>query len=135
MRPISFAFIFGLTCVGLGAAVPAQSGMQLGQRPISRGEVIAFVKRQFAQMDRNHDGFVSPAEFQTYRAAQPKGGGAQIGRITKHWFERADGNRDGRVTVVEAQARPLRFFGMADLNKDGVASIREQSVAKFFMGG
>ena len=135
MRPTLFAFVFGLTGVSLGAPAPAQSGIQLGQRPVSRGEVIAFVRKQFAQMDQNHDSFVSVPEFQAYRARQPKGRGAQIGRITKHWFERADRNRDGRVTVTEAQARPLRFFGMADLNKDGTASVREQSVAKFFMGG
>jgi hypothetical protein len=34
-------------------------------------------------------------------------------------FEMADGNRDGRVTLQEAQAAALRHFDMADVNRDG----------------
>jgi Ca2+-binding EF-hand superfamily protein len=34
-------------------------------------------------------------------------------------FEMADANRDGRVTLQEAQAAALRHFDMADVNHDG----------------
>jgi hypothetical protein len=112
----------------------AQSSIALGERPIKRTEVVAFVKRQFAQMDRNHDGRVDPAEFEAYRAAQGDKAGAGLGYIGRRWFERADTNGDGRVTLEEAQVRPLQLFDMADANRDGTASLQEQSVASSFMG-
>jgi hypothetical protein len=31
-------------------------------------------------------------------------------------------------------ARPVEMFDMADIDRDGVASIQEQSVAQIFMG-
>jgi hypothetical protein len=112
----------------------AQSSIALGERPIKRVEVVVFVKRQFAQMDANRDGHVDPAEFEAYRARQGDREGAGLGYIGRRWFERADGNGDGRVTVEEAQVRPLQLFDMADANRDGTASLTEQSVASLFMG-
>ncbi|MBY8821936.1 EF-hand domain-containing protein [Sphingomonas colocasiae] len=125
-------------CIGAPAlfASPtaAQSAIALGERPIKRAEVVAFVKRQFAQMDVNRDGHVDPREYEAYRAAQGDRTGAGLGYIGRRWFERADANGDGRVTPEEAQARPLQLFDMADANRDGVASLQEQSVASLFMG-
>jgi hypothetical protein len=34
-------------------------------------------------------------------------------------FDMADGNRDGRVTLAEAQAAALAHFDRADTNRDG----------------
>jgi hypothetical protein len=34
-------------------------------------------------------------------------------------FEMADGNRDGRVSLAEAQAAALAHFDKADVNHDG----------------
>lgn len=112
----------------------AQTAITLGERPITRTEVSRFVKKQFGVMDGNHDGHVSPAEFESYRAQQVGKEQAGIGHIGARWFEKADADGDGRVTLPEAEARPLRFFDMADANGDGTASVDEQSVAKLFMG-
>ncbi|MDB5687819.1 MAG: hypothetical protein JWR77_2408 [Rhizorhabdus sp.] len=127
-------FLILLATTSLFAPAGAQS-QALGERPIKRAEVMTGVKSQFAEMDRNHDGAVSPAEFAAYRAkqaAQPDGG-AGLFRVGSHWFERTDTNGDGRVTIAEAQVRPLQMFDMADANRDGTASVDEQSMAMMLM--
>lgn len=127
-----YAFLLAVSM--LTAPCFAQSAITLGERPITRTDVSSFVRKQFAVMDGNHDGHVSPAEFEDYRARQVGKVQAGIGHIGARWFEKTDADGDGRVTLQEAEARPLRFFDMADANGDGTASVEEQSVAKLFMG-
>ena len=121
--------------LSLSAASAAQAGLQLGDRPISRSEVIATVKKQFAEMDLNRDGGISPSEFEAYREkqAQMPDQGRGLTRIGRSWFERSDVDGNGKVTASEAQGRPLELFDMADANGDGVASISEQQVAALFV--
>jgi hypothetical protein len=114
--------------------VLAQAVIRLGQRPIARTEVIAFVKKQFAQMDANHDRHISYAEFEDYRIRQGERSETGIGHIGRRWFQKADTDRDGIVTLAEAVAVPLRMFDMADVNRDGVASVKEQSLAQMLKG-
>jgi len=128
--------ILALLLVATGLTVPASAqSLALGERPIKRAEVIAGVKAQFAEMDRNHDGTISPAEFEAYRARQAAlpDGGAGLFHVGSHWFERTDTNGDDRVTLGEAQVRPLQMFDMADANRDGTASVDEQSMAMMLM--
>jgi len=127
---------FAATSVSIAAFSPAVAqSLQLGQRPIRRAEVVAGVSAQFAEMDTNHDGAISPPEFEAYRAkeATMPDGNAGLTHVGSHWFDRADANGDGRVTLAEAQARPLQMFDMADSNHDGVASLDEQSLAAMMM--
>jgi hypothetical protein len=125
--------------VGLSLASASQGSAQsleLGQRPIKRAEVISGSKAQFAVMDMNHDGAVDDAEFQGYRARQAElpDGGAGLYHIGGRWFGKCDTNGDGRVTLAEAQARPLQLFDLADANGDGIASIAEQKLAMMLKG-
>jgi hypothetical protein len=126
-----------LLCLGgtVLAAAPALAGLQLGERPITRAEVIAAVKKQFAEMDTNHDGFISRSEFEAYHAAEEKmpDGNRGLTHIGRGWFDRSDTNGDGRISPSEAQARALELFDMADANHDGVASIEEQRLAQLFV--
>ena len=130
MRKTIFIALLALT-----AASAAQAGLQLGERPISRSEVISTVKKQFARMDENGNGSISRDEFLAYRDYQAglPDQGRGLTRITKSWFDRSDENGDGRISPGEAQSRPLELFGMADANGDGVASISEQSLAALFV--
>lgn len=130
---------FTLIALGFAVAIPslaqAESGLVLGQRAINRAEVPSFVKKQFADMDRNHDGFVDQSEFDAYRARQPAQpqGVKTLGHIGSRWMEKTDANGDGKVSLAEAEERPLEMFDMADMNRDGVVSLDEQSMAALFM--
>ncbi|WP_219892586.1 EF-hand domain-containing protein [Aquisediminimonas profunda] len=44
-------------------------------------------------------------------------------------FERADANKDGRVSLAEALAKPLAHFDKVDTNKDGKISPEERKAA------
>jgi len=121
--------------LAFASASAAQAGLELGQRPIARTEVTAVAKKQFAEMDVNHDGFVNPDEFERYREiqnAQPDRGRG-LTHIGRSWFDKCDSNGDDRVSEAEAVARPLSLFDMADVNRDGVASLSEQSMAMLFI--
>ena len=41
-------------------------------------------------------------------------------------FEMADANKDGRVSLAEAQAAALQHFDMVDANRDGRISPEER---------
>lgn len=129
--------ILALTLAGTAAA--AQGVDDLPDRPIARREVVAVVKRQFAAMDANRDGVVTQREFETYRAAQARapnrdGELAVFDHVGGRWFERADTEGTGRITLAQAEARPLRLFDTADANGDGVVSVEEKQLASLLMG-
>jgi Ca2+-binding EF-hand superfamily protein len=108
------------------------SAQQLPDRPIQRSEVISAVKAQFQKIDANHDGIVTPGEFQAYRARQAAGGGGNespFSHVGSHWFDHADPDGTGRVTLTMAEAHPLQLFDMADMNHDGVVSPSEAHMA------
>ena len=87
--------------------------------------MIAGIKQQFAAMDTNHDGVVTRDEFDAYRANPAPGAGGVFGHVGGHWFDKADAAGNGRVTLAEAEARPLQLFDMADSNHDGVVDRNE----------
>jgi hypothetical protein len=93
--------------------------------------------RMFERLDSNRDGSVSRAEWDAGQAqreqriashdrdgdgrrdAHKRGGMHGMSGFSGHMFEMADANKDGRVTLQEAQAAALRHFDMADANRDG----------------
>jgi len=46
-----------------------------------------------------------------------------------HLFDMADANKDGRVSLAEAQAAALAHFDKADLNHDGKITPEERQQA------
>ena len=80
---------------------------------ISRGEWdAAQAQREQRVAQRDHDGDGRPD-----RRRWGMGGGMR--GFGGHMFEMADANKDGRVTLPEAQAAALRHFDMIDANRDG----------------
>ena len=119
-------------------AASALAQPALPDRPIARAEVTAAVKARFAELDANRDGTVSLAEFDAYRARREAGdaggaGAAAFVHVGRSFFARADADGDGRMTLAEASARPLRMFDMADADGDGVVSVRERQMAMMLM--
>ena len=129
----------GIAVLTLAGPALAQGLDDLPDRPIARTEVVAVIERQFAAMDSNRDGVVTEREFDSYRALQARRSGAQgselaaFERVGAGWFEHADQNGDGRVTLGEAEEHPLRLFDIADTNGDGVVSLPERQLAQMLM--
>jgi Ca2+-binding EF-hand superfamily protein len=120
---------FALLALSLGAT--AASAQALPDRPIPRAQIVAAAKAQFQKIDTNHDGIVTRAEFDAYRAKQAAAGGDDdvFTHVGGHWFDHADPNGTGRVTLEQAEQRPLQMFDMADMNHDGVLSPSEARMA------
>ena len=108
--------------------------------------------QHFKALDANGDGSISRAEFDAHhdmhamKEARPGGephgpemgghmmmheGGRGMGMamISDHMFESADTNKDGRVSLAEALAKPMARFDMADANKDGTITPEERKAA------
>lgn len=93
----------------------------------------------FERLDTNRDGAVSRSEWDAGAAQREQriasrdrngdgrpdvrgighGGMRDMGSFGGRMFEMADANKDGRVTLQEAQAAALQHFDMADANRDG----------------
>jgi Ca2+-binding EF-hand superfamily protein len=85
----------------------------------------------FARADANKDGIVTRAEFDSATAngkiklRRANMRGSAIVRL----FDIADSDRDGRVSLAEAQQAALRQFDAADTNHDGVLTPDERRQA------
>ncbi len=88
----------------------------------------ARINGMFAALDGDKNGSISRAEFvaANRRAMATALGGAAV---QDREFTYADTNKDGRVSLAEALAGPIRMFGAADLNKDGTLSPQERAAA------
>lgn len=85
----------------------------------------------FAKADANKDGIVTRAEFDSATAngkiklRRANMRGSAIVRL----FDIADSDKDGRVSLAEAQQAALQQFDAADLNHDGVLTPDERRQA------
>ena len=98
--------------------------------------------KSFERLDTNKDGQVSRQEFDAGRVAreqrqalrkpgEPLGGNVYLHRkggmgFAGRMFEMADVNKDGRVSLPEAQQAALQHFDRADLNRDGTLTPEER---------
>lgn len=111
----------------------------------------AMKDRRFKAIDKNNDGSISREEFDAPREARhaklaaagesdAKGEGRRMHRGGHHrgmgmammgggMFERADADKDGRVSFAEALARPMEHFQKMDANNDGTVSPEERKAA------
>lgn len=97
-------------------------------------------ERTFERLDTNRDGAINRGEWDAGQAQReqriadrgerdPPGGGFHrggMGGFGGHMFEMADSNRDGRVTLQEAQAAALKHFDLVDANHDGQITPEER---------
>lgn len=81
---------------------------------VSRPELQSFRERQFDRLDRDHDGLTRIADMPRLMRATT----AQAKQL-RAFLERADRNRDGRITREEFITAPSRFFDEHDRDRDG----------------
>ena len=125
----------------------------------ARDKMVAEMRdKHFKAMDANNDGSISRAEFDAQHRdghhegiaiGEPNPGGKPDGddkgghmrhgaghrpgmAMMMHgdrMFERADADKDGRVSLAEAIALPMAHFDKVDANKDGTISPEERKAA------
>jgi Ca2+-binding EF-hand superfamily protein len=115
-------------------AARAQFASRVRERSGERRE------KAFDRLDANNDGAVSKSEWDARsaeRAQRVAARGDREGRrghrfgrgmhsLSGHMFEMADANRDGRVSLPEAQTAALQHFDMMDANRDGQITREER---------
>lgn len=90
-----------------------------GNGAITRAEWdAAQAKRQQRVAARDHDG--------DGRHDRARFGHRGMAGFGGHMFETADANKDGRVSLQEAQTAALQHFDMADTNRDGQVTREER---------
>jgi hypothetical protein len=72
----------------------------------------------FAQLDADKNGQISPAEFLKLPLGQPETNPAPF-------MAQMDGNRDGKVTLIEHRTGTLANFDRLDTDKDGIVTPAE----------
>lgn len=76
----------------------------------------------FAQLDKDRNGQLSAAEFLALAAPAPPVNG-------QPFIAQMDGNKDGRISLVEHRAGKLAHFDRIDTDKDGVVTVAEMKAA------
>lgn len=101
--------------------------------------------KAFERIDANRDGAISRGEWDAMTAQHAQrmaanGGEHGLGGMRHmrmagmgfggRMFSMADADRDGRVSIAEAQAAALAHFDRADLNRDGSLTPEERRQAR-----
>lgn len=88
-------------------------------------------ERLFARADSNRDGFVTLAEFQAApKPARDKAAMARRGGGMTRMLGAADVNKDGKVSLAEVQEAALSRFDRADANRDGKVTPDERKAMR-----
>lgn len=122
----------------------ARAEARRSERQEHRGERRA---QLFDRLDADHDGSISRAEFEARPAfARGEGrgmrgqrfagrrpgarGGAMMASFGQRAFGAMDADRDGRVSLAEANRQALGWFDGVDTNRDGTISPEERLAAR-----
>lgn len=120
-----------------GQITKAEADAVMAARAADKGRPARTSERLFAHIDANKDGAITSAELTTMHAQRGQHG--EMGKMghgghmrgmgkgmAMGMFDRADTDKDGKVTLAEAQQAALAHFDMADANKDGQVTREER---------
>jgi Ca2+-binding EF-hand superfamily protein len=102
--------------------------------PVKRADVVARAEGTFRIADRDHDGWLSKAEYHNVLAAIARMKGATP--TAKGWalvdahFDAIDVNHTGRISHDRFVGAALEHFDGADLNHDGIVTPDEARKAE-----
>jgi Ca2+-binding EF-hand superfamily protein len=98
--------------------------------------------KAFAAMDADRSGQVSKAEFDSFAASDKAKAMRNLARasmvrtgIASRWFDRADGNHDGKITLDEAQSSAMAIFDRVDADHNGTVTPEERRLSWAKMRG
>lgn len=92
--------------------------IEASQQAKAMQEILERNRATFDQLDSDHNGQLSPAEFAQFHAAPPPPNGTPM-------LQHFDTNKDGAITQVEFRAGTLANFDRLDTDKDGIVSAAE----------
>src|SRR6478735_997772 len=122
-NPMRFA-VAALLPLMVGAALSPAAAQDTAQSAAAK-----FAK-EFAATDTNRDGVLTRDEVQARITNMAAGRGridpVHAKRLADLWFDRADANKDGKVTQKEAQALLAATFRRYDRDGDGKISPEER---------
>lgn len=88
------------------------------QRGNAMREVLARNQQLFRDLDKDHNGQLSEAEFAEFHAQPAPPNAAPM-------LKQFDGNRDGSISLIEFRTGTLANFDRLDADKDGIVSTSE----------
>lgn len=117
-----------------GKITRAEADAAIAAHKAAKGKIGAAhgAERLFARADLNKDGVLTSAELASLKPSEKRmermanGHGGPMG----HMLGAADTNKDGKISLAEAQALAIQHFDMADANRDGKVSPEERKAAR-----
>jgi Ca2+-binding EF-hand superfamily protein len=92
--------------------------IEASERATAMRQVMARNQEIFRELDTDHNGQLSPAEFAQFHAQVPPANGTPM-------LQHFDANHDGVISQVEFRAGTLANFDRLDTDKDGVVTSAE----------
>ena len=92
--------------------------IEASQHAAAMQEIMRRNAAAFAELDRDHNGQLSPAEFSQFHATPPPPNAAPM-------LQQFDTSKDGAISLVEFRAATLANFDRLDTDKNGVVSAAE----------
>jgi hypothetical protein len=107
-----------------GDKVVSKAELEASQRHAAAAAAAQRVRLLFKQLDEDSDGKLTAREFESLAATE-----SQSVPNVLPMLERFDGNRDGRISLVEYRAATQANFDRMDADRDGVVSAAELKAA------
>ena len=111
------------------AALDTNKDGAINKAEFEAGHAARVEKRVIVRTDKRGAGAEGDAKMKIMRRGGPgmhPGGAMMRMRMGENWFANADADKDGRVSLAEASAKPLAMFDRADANKDGTITPEER---------